>query len=126
MMNRHEQREKAMITVYDYLLAERDINELLTDVYDCDVKDIDSYFVKVVNDSIANQEKYAKYIDEVLKNWKFERLGMIEKAILLNGCAEFNLKEISAAIIIDESVELAKKYCDEDAYKLVNRVLDII
>jgi hypothetical protein len=32
-MTRHEEREKAMITVYQYLLAKRDVNELAEDVY---------------------------------------------------------------------------------------------
>ena len=125
-MNRHELREKAMVTVYDYLLAERDIQELIETVFKCKEDEVDPYFVDVIYDAIENKGKYAQYINEVLKNWKFDRLGYIEQAILLNGCAEFSLKEISAAIIIDESVELANKYCDEDAYKLVNRVLDII
>ena len=40
--------------------------------------------------------------------------------------AEFDLKEVEAAVIINESVELAKKFCDEDTYKLINRILDVI
>ena len=36
------------------------------------------------------------------------------------------MKQTQAAVIIDEYVELAKKFCDEDAYRLINRVLDII
>lgn len=125
-MNRHEEREKAMITVYEYLLDERDVHELIEDTYECPVKEVDPYFVNVIETSIKNRERYASYIDEVLKDWSYDRLGMIEKAILLNGCAEFDLKQISAAIIIDESVEMAKKYCEPQAYKLINRVLDII
>ena len=115
-----------MITVYDYLLAARDIDELIEDVFECKKEDVDSYFIDVIYDAINNQATYASYVNDVLKNWKFDRLGLIEQAILLNGCAEFHQKKISAAVIIDESVELAKKYCDNDAYKLVNRVLDII
>lgn len=57
---------------------------------------------------------------------KFDRLGRIEQAILLNGCSEFDLKKTEAAVIIDESVQLAKKYCDADTYKLINSVLDVI
>lgn len=125
-MNRHEERKKAMITVYQYLLTDRDLDELITNTFEMDLDKIDPYFLDVIRTSVKNKERYASYIDEVLTDWKFERLGMIEKAILLNGCAEFDLKQNSAAVIIDESVEMAKEYCDEDAYKLINRVLDII
>jgi N utilization substance protein B len=83
--------------------------------------------VKVVKQSVDNTERYSQYIDKVLVDgWHYDRLGKIEQAILLNGCAEFDLKETEAAVIIDESVQLAKKYCDADTYKLINSVLDVI
>lgn len=126
-MNRHEQREKAMITVYQYLLVERDINELIENAYEMKPEEIDPYFHDVILTSVANIQRYSGYITNVLKEgWSFDRLGYIEKAILLNGCAEFDLKKTEAAIIINESVEMAKEYCDEDTYKLINSVLDII
>lgn len=125
-MNRHEEREKAMITVYQYLLTKRDINELRDDTFQIPENKIDPYFNELIMNSVKNEEKYAGYINEVLKDWTYDRLGMIEKAILINGCSEFELKQNSAAVIIDESVEMAKKYCDTDTYKLINRVLDII
>ncbi len=125
-MNRHEQREKAMIAVYQYLLVERDIDELIQDVFGEELSEADPYFIEVIHQSVNNVDRYHQYIDRVLKGWTFDRLGTIEKAILLNGCSEFDLKKIEAAVIIDESVQLAKKYCDSDSYKLINSVLDII
>lgn len=125
-MSRHIDREKAMIATYQYLLFDREVDGLLEDAYGCSLEEIDPYFVNVVKNSIEQLQTYKDYIEEVLDGWKFDRLGMIEKAILLNGCSEFALKKIASAIIIDESVELAKTYCESDAYKLINRVLDII
>lgn len=126
-MNRSELREKAMITVYQYLLVKRDTKQLIEDAFEMEQKDISEYFVKVIHTAIDNEEKYKGYINEVIKKgWSYDRLGAIEKAILINGCAEFDLKEVEAAVIINESVELAKKYCDEDTYKLINRILDVI
>ena len=125
-MNRHELREKAMITVYQYLLVERNIDELIEDTFEAPKAEIDPYFIEVIEQSISNIDRYQAYIDKVLVNWKFDRLGKIEQAILLNGCSEFDLKKTEAAVIIDESVQLAKKYCDADTYKLINSVLDVI
>jgi N utilization substance protein B len=126
-MNRHELREKAMITVYQYLLVERNVDELIEDTFEAPAAEIEPYFIEIIRSSIANQERYAAYIDRVLVDgWHYERLGKIEQAILLNGCSEFDLKKTEAAVIIDESVQLAKKYCDADTYKLINSVLDVI
>lgn len=125
-MDRHTLREKAMITVYQYLLVKRDIDELIENEYGMSPQEVDSYFTDIIRTSVANAERYSGYINQVLEGWTFDRLGYIEQAILLNGCAEFDLKKIEAPVIIDESIEMAKKYCDEDTYKLINSVLDII
>ena len=116
-----------MITVYQYLLVNRDIDELIESVYEVPLEEVDPYFRDVIYSSVKNEKRYGGYITQVLKEgWSYERLGYIEKAILLNGCSEFDLKQTEAAIIIDEAVELAKYYCDSDTYKLINSVLDKI
>ena len=125
-MKRHEQREKAMFAVYQYLLIHRDVEELIEDCFS-EFEEVDPYFTDIVHTAVENEERYAGYIDTVIKKgWKFSRLGCIEKAILLNGCAEFDLKKVNAAVIIDEAIRMAKKYCDKHTYKLINSVLDVI
>lgn len=116
-----------MITVYEYLLVNRDIDSLIEDVFEMPADELDPYFRDIIDYSVKNEQRYAGYIGQVLKKgWSYDRLGVVEKAILLNGCSEFDLKKVQAAVIIDEAVELAKTYCDDDAYKLINSVLDVI
>ena len=66
-MTRSEQREKAMITVYQYLLMKRDIDELIENVYEVPSAEIDQYFRNVITYSVNNEERYAGYIGQVLK-----------------------------------------------------------
>ena len=40
------------------------------------------------------------------------------------GCQEILVNETPKSVGIDEAVRLAKKYCDDDSYKLINGVLD--
>ena len=124
-MKRHESREKAMIVIYQYLLFPRDINELIENNFEDQDKQ-DSYILDVIHSSIENKERYEGYINQVLKDWSFSRLGYIEQAILLNGCSEFDLKQTESAVIIDESIIMAKKYCEPESYKLINGVLDTL
>ncbi len=126
-MDRHINREKAMICVYEFLVFERDPEELIEDTFECKKEEMeDTYFTDIIETSVKNRERFAGYIDEVLEGWTFDRLGFIEQAILLNGCSEFELKQLDAAIIIDEAVRMAKKFCDEDTYKLINSILEVI
>jgi len=125
-MYRHINREKAMYCVYQYLICPRDIDTLVEDNLEKESAEEDTYIVSVIHQAIDNRERYEGYINRVLDDWTFDRLGMIEQAILLMGCGEFDLKQIEMAVIIDEYVRLAKKYCDGDSYKLINGVLDRI
>jgi N utilization substance protein B len=124
-MTRHINREKACIAIYQNQILPRPVNQLIDDNFPAE-EDRDPYILDVVKTAYENTDRYRGYIDEVLEGWSFERLGDIEKAILLCGCAEFDLKQVQAAVIIDEYVRLAKKYCEADSYKLINGVLDRI
>ncbi|MBR2768474.1 MAG: transcription antitermination factor NusB [Solobacterium sp.] len=124
-MTRHINREKAVIAVYQNQILPRPVEELIKDNFS-DEEIEDTYILDVVRTACENTDRYHGYIDEVLEGWTFNRLGEIEQAILLCGCAEFDLKQVQAAVIIDEYVRLAKKYCEADSYKLINGVLDRI
>ena len=124
-MTRHTNREKAMFVTYQNQMQNRPIEELIRDNF-TEEEQTDEYIINVVRQAIENTDRYHSYIDEVLDGWTFDRLGYIEQAILLNGCAEFDLKQESMQVIIDEYVRLAKDFCDKDSYKLINGVLDKI
>ncbi|MBP3892077.1 MAG: transcription antitermination factor NusB [Solobacterium sp.] len=123
-MRRHENRKNGMILVYQYLIFPRSLDLLVED--NPDYEDIlkDDYMMEVIKTATKEKERYVSYLSQVLDDWKFDRLGYIEQAILLCGCAEFDLKKVEAPVIIDEYVRLAKEYCDTDSYKLINGVLD--
>ncbi len=125
-MDRHHNRETAVICVYQYLIYPRDSRQLIAENKAEKRMQEDPYMTRVLETAIANRERYAGYIDDVLTNdWTYDRLGLMEQAILLCGCAEFDLKTVEMPVIINEYVELAKKYGD-NSYKMINGVLDRI
>ena len=72
-----------------------------------------------------NQMYYIQKINEYLrKDWDFNRLSVIEQAILLMGFQEILVNQTPKSVVINEAINLSKKYCDDDSYKLINGVLD--
>ncbi len=122
-MNRHEQRLKLMIAIYQYLLLHKDINEVAEDIKS-DNEVINEYFYDVLATIYDHEEELIEKIDVCLNDWDYDRLGYIEQAILLLGSVEIIKMKYDKAIVIDEAVELAKEYCDDETYKLINGVLD--
>ena len=60
-------------------------------------------------------------------NWRFERIAAVDRNILRIGTYELMKEpETPAAVIIDEAVEMAKRFGEADSPSFVNGVLDAI
>ena len=59
-----------------------------------------------------------------LTGWSLERLGVLERAILRVATYELLAEaEVPVAVVINEAVSLAKRFCSGEAAALVNAVL---
>ncbi len=77
--------------------------------------------------AIENQEQIDNLIKENLKGWEFDRVNRVSLAILrMSVYALLFQKDIPATIVIDEAIDIAKEYGQDDAFKFVNAVLDNI
>ncbi|MGL5540018.1 MAG: transcription antitermination factor NusB [Erysipelotrichaceae bacterium] len=123
-MNRHQQRELAMTCLYQYFLLKGDIKQIVSD--NLGQNEIDPFLYTITIDAVKYKEDYIAMLNEKLADseWEFDRLGFVERAILLIAVCELDLETAQKPIIIDEAINLTKKYCDDDTYKLVNGVLD--
>ncbi|HWX39406.1 MAG TPA: transcription antitermination factor NusB [Candidatus Sulfotelmatobacter sp.] len=63
-------------------------------------------------------------ISALSKNWRIERIAAIDRTILRLALAELRATSTPAKVIINEAVELAKKFSSEDASAFINGVLD--
>ncbi len=59
-----------------------------------------------------------------LAGWSWERLGVLERSILKVAAYELmHETDVPVAVIIDQAVELAKRFCSAEAGALVNGIL---
>ncbi|NLW51777.1 MAG: transcription antitermination factor NusB [Tissierellia bacterium] len=76
---------------------------------------------------LENQEQIDSLISDNLTSWTIDRLPKIEKAILRTSVNEFIIqKSVPVQVSINEAVEIAKQYSDQDSYKFINGVLSAI
>ena len=124
-MKRREMRVRIMKCLYQYILTNKDLDQLFEENLDMDDRDSIPFIVENTNETINNiDELRQEIVDNLTETWDFDRLGVIEQAILLMSAQELKRKETDKAVIINEAIEIAKLYCDEDAPKLINGVLD--
>ena len=79
--------------------------------------------------SCYEKEKYLiMQIESKLKEgWNFSHLPPLEKAVLVYTTHEILFtKEIFIPALINQIVEFSKRYLEEDKYKYINKILDLI
>ena len=124
-LNRSELRKKIMTILYQINVYEA--NEMEFNVEDLikESLEIDNEFVKEIVYGVVT---YKNDIDELankyLNGWKINRLGNTDKAILRMGIYELMYTKTPEVVAINEAVELAKTYSDDEVRKMINGVLD--
>lgn len=87
--------------------------------------EIDNEFVKEIVYGVVT---YKNEIDEIankyLNGWKISRLGNTDQAILRMGIYELLYTKTPEVVAINEAIELAKVYSDDEVRKMINGVLD--
>ena len=109
-MNRNEARKVIMTILYQIFLYQRDnIDYDVTDVINENLS-INNEFVKdTVNGVLSKKEELYELANKNLKDWKMERLGLTDQAILCIGLYELLYTDTPDVVAINEAVELAKK-----------------
>lgn len=121
-MNRVEQREWVFKLIYQDLISEiDDLDKLLDDNNLSDESFIKDSMLSYLSNSTKIMEKLEGGLDS-----NHKRLARVLKAILYLSINEIYFLEIPVSVSINEAVNLAKKYSDEDDYKLINSILGSI
>lgn len=120
---RHRARRAAMMLLYRSDLVEGDL-EAAMDTFEQDHETpLAEYSRELVRDVAARQGEFDEAISSHLDGWTVDRLGTVERSVLRISMSELHKGEVPHEVVIDEAVELAKRYASPDAAKLVNGVL---
>ena len=66
-------------------------------------------------------------IEEHSKNWRLERMPVVDRSLLRAGIAEMlGFPKTPAAIVINESLEVARRYAAPESVNFLNGVLDAV
>jgi transcription antitermination protein NusB len=126
---RRKGREIVLQATYASLISGASLQDTLKDQLNRrESADETSEFAEdLVNKIQLNRVDLEMRRNELLKksNWSPERLGVLEKVILLIGLAELvHSPDVPVKVTINEALELTRRYCDEKAVGFINGVLD--
>lgn len=127
-MNRSAIREQAFKILYSLEVQKTENLEEQIQIYlesnEIADKNAQEYIKDAVLGIEKNKKEIIKQIEENLKaDWKIDRISKIDLSILKLAIYEIKYKEIPFKVVINEAVELAKKYGEDSSKNFVNGIL---
>ena len=123
--SRSELREKIMVILYQIdIYNERKVPYEVDEVIKENIE-IDNEFVKdIVYGVITYKSELDSIANSLMKDWTIDRLDKSGASIMRMALYELKYMDTPEIVVINEAVELAKKYCDDSVKNMINAVLD--
>ncbi len=126
-MTRTEAREQAFIILFEQVIQQKSIQEILEDGKDARDLAVGGFTKSLILGTQEHLEEVDSKIEENLKGWNIKRIAKVTLAVLRLAIYEICFEpETPAGVAINEAVELAKKYAGEKDAAYVNGVLSSI
>lgn len=120
-------RRLAVQALYQWQMTSLGVEELLLE-FDLERelgKADKNYFIEIITGVVQCFIDLKSDLEAVLdRDW--ERVQVVERSILLIGALELREGKVPSTVIINESVELCKRFGTVDGFKYVNGVLDAL
>jgi len=126
MGKRTTSRRLAMQAIYQSELSKTSIDEALTNLFEEEelAEETREFTSRLAKGVLCKKEALDRKINEFSKNWEIGRISMINKSILMLALYELIYeKDTPKAVVINEALELAKRYSDPESAKFINGIL---
>ncbi len=133
-MARHKAREQTLQMLFEWDLRRRSIDEIVHDYYGSLLVSEDSVARprpdRFAQDLLLGVTENLAAIDELIgkhaANWRIERMPTVDRNVLRVAVYEMLRTDTPPAIVIDEALELARRFAGEESVNFVNGVLDAV
>ena len=128
MATRHQARRAIVGLLYAYDLGNEDIANFFDEILEEDkIRNKQRLFSKsLFQGTIDNLKMIDTEVQKHLKDWNYNSIGKVEKAIMRLATYEILIEGTDKRIIINEAIELGKELADDNSPRFINAVLDAI
>ena len=124
-MNRHQLREETFCLLFltEFHPDDEVGEQMKLFIEERDFGEQGDYIRGKVSDIIAHHDAIDERIESRAENWKLARMGRVEQSLLRLAVYEVLYEKIPTGVAINEAVEIAKVYGDENTPSFINGVL---
>jgi N utilization substance protein B len=130
MASRHQAREFALQMLYQAEVGGMAMPEVIASFWRQEEpvpEEVRRFATRLATGASAARDEVDALLREGIENWRLERLGTVDRAVLRLAVFEFlHEPETPRIVVIDEAIEVAKRYGGEESGQFVNGILDAI
>lgn len=110
---------------HEYLQTEEELKEFIEMFFsNRSMEDIDFDFVKTVALATATYEEMLRgQVNALATSFSYEEMDTMDQAIFLLGYVEWKTLDTPKEVLLNEMIELAKRYSDDGAPRLLNGIM---
>ena len=125
MGKRSTGRKLGMQALYQAELRKEDVNNFLEEfLEEAESLDETKDFAKeLAQGAWSNKTEIDKLIKKYAIDWDLDRITIIDKSLLRMAFYELIYVKVPARIVVNEMVELAKKFCEDESPKFLNGIV---
>jgi N utilization substance protein B len=129
MPSRHQAREYALQMLYQSEVGGASMPDVVAHFWQQEdvPEDVRRFAERLALGTIDDLEEIDRLLRESIENWRLERLGTVDRSVLRLAVHEFlHEPDTPRIVIIDEAIELAKRFGGEESGQFVNGILDAL
>ena len=130
MATRRRSRQRALQILFLWDARRQPVDEVINAYYDTLLSEEQPLRDPFVADLVRGTVQHVAEVDEQItrhaEHWRMERMPAVDRNILRLAVYEIKRGGTPAAVAIDEALELARKFANEESVQFVNGVLDAV
>jgi len=133
MPSRHSSRRRALQLLYECDVRQVGPDDALRDYFHTlyteeneEVPTQDPFMEALLRGTYAEQEFLDALITRRSEHWKLERMPIVDRNLLRMAAYELLRTETPPPVVIDEAIELARRFSGDESARFVNGVLDAL
>lgn len=133
MASRFKSRQQALQTLFAWDMRKIPIHEAIASYYGSlaseeaePVQETDTFGEELASGTVAQAAEIDELITRHSANWRLDRMPVVDRNILRLAVWEMKNMKTPAAVVIDQALELARRFTADESLSFVNGVLDAI
>lgn len=133
MAARHRSRKRALQVLFEWDMRREEIDRAIQHYYDSLYSEEqekqpkpDKFMEELARGTASQAEEIDRQIEARSANWRLERMAVVDRNILRLAIYELSRAEVPAVVIIDEAIELARQFSNQESLSFINGVLDAV